>query len=483
MLSMETLALARAYADKIKQQVGAGFTPQIVESLPTVGSSTILYLVLKEGSAPQGNIYDEYLWINGAYEHIGDTATTGTIDSELSSSSENPVQNKVIKSELDKKVDKVDGKTLTSNDFTTAEKTKLDSLENYNDSEIKTEIAAKQDIIQYTVMPEADASLANKIVQYIGNTTATYTQGLFYKCVNALTEYKWQVISVSKDDNKLDKPQSTSATAQLVAYKLGGATETRTINTSISSSSTDNGIPTSKAVYTELDKKVDKPTTVKEGLLGFNSAGLETIKEITGAGVSVESDPSQIPNNKALKEYVASETVNYLSKPTSNGVVGYMSGIGSLTYTLNTSMPENPTHSGVLTAKAVKDYTDEKSDTKVDKVDGKGLSTNDFTNAQKALVEKILETGYVKGLKEDINGLIQNVPGSNSNNVLYINTEVSATKSGIPLTQAVYAAIKDNETKLNKTTSLSADSTDTQYPTAKAVYDFIMALDASEVSY
>ena len=204
MLSMETLALARAYADKIKQQVGAGFTPQIVESLPTTGDSTILYLVLKEGTAPQGNIYDEYLWIDGAYEHIGDTTTIMTVDSALSATSENPVQNKVIKG--------------------------------------------------------------------------------------------------------------------------------------------------------ELDKKIDKPANIKEGLLGFNSVGVETIKEITGAGVSVETDMLNIPNNRALKEYVAAKNVNLLSKPTSNGIVGYMSGIGSLTYTLNTSMPESPSHAGILSAKAVYDF-------------------------------------------------------------------------------------------------------------------------------
>lgn len=79
-------------------------TPQIVESLPTTGDPTILYLVPKEGTAPQGNIYDKYLWIDGAYEHIGDTATLMTVDNALSATSENPVQNKVIKSELDKKI-------------------------------------------------------------------------------------------------------------------------------------------------------------------------------------------------------------------------------------------------------------------------------------------------------------------------------------------------------------------------------------------
>lgn len=191
-----------------------------------------------------------------------------TIDDSLSNTSTNPVQNKVITLALDK----------------------------------------KQDIIQYNVMPESSADLANKIVQYIGNTTTTYTQGLFYKCVEALTKYQWQKISVSSDDSKLNKPDTTSVSAKLVTYSLATGTGIKDVDTSISSSSSDNGVPTSKAVYTEL------------------------------------------------KEYVAAKNVNFLSKPTSNGIVGYMSGIGSLTYTLNTSMPENPSHAEILSAKAVYDY-------------------------------------------------------------------------------------------------------------------------------
>lgn len=46
-------------------------------------------------------------------------------DSALSDASTNPVQNKVIKAELDKKVDKADGKGLSTNDYTTEEKNKL----------------------------------------------------------------------------------------------------------------------------------------------------------------------------------------------------------------------------------------------------------------------------------------------------------------------------------------------------------------------
>ena len=162
----------------------------------------------------------------------GGAGTTITVDAELSATSKNPVQNKAVKAALDKKVDKVEGKGLSTNDYTDAE----------------------------------------------------------------------------------------------------------------------------KAEVAKVSNKLDKPTNVIEGLFGFNSAGVETIKEITGAGVSVETDMLNIPNNKALKEYVAAKNVNLLSKPTSNGIVGYMSGIGSLTYTLNTSMPESPSHAGILSAKAVYDY-------------------------------------------------------------------------------------------------------------------------------
>lgn len=134
----------------------------------------------------------------------------------------------------------------------------------------------------------------------------------------------------------------------------GGAGTTITVDAELSATS-ENPVQ-NKAVKAVLDKKIDKPTTVKEGLFGFNSAGVETIKEITDGGNAVETDTANIPNNRALKEYVAAKNANLISKPTSNGIVGYMSGIGSLTYTLNTSMPESPSHAGILSAKAVYDY-------------------------------------------------------------------------------------------------------------------------------
>lgn len=56
-------------------------------------------------------------------------ANKTTVDSALSSTSINPVQNKVINAALGDKVDKVSGKRLSTNDYTTAEKNKLASIE------------------------------------------------------------------------------------------------------------------------------------------------------------------------------------------------------------------------------------------------------------------------------------------------------------------------------------------------------------------
>lgn len=229
----------------------------------------------------------------------GGGGSTITIDDSLSNTSTNPVQNKVITLALDK----------------------------------------KQDIIQYSVMPEASADLANKIVQYVGNTTTTYTQGLFYICVGATTKYQWQKISVSSDNSKLNKPNTTSVSARLVTYSLASGTGIKNIGTSIGSDSTDNDIPTSKAVYTEVNKKISAPATVKEGVLGYNSVNQISIREISGSGTSVEADVNNIPNNAALKEYVNTKISNRES-----------------TDNKTTSISEASTDTQYPTAKAVYDY-------------------------------------------------------------------------------------------------------------------------------
>lgn len=90
-------------------------------------------------------------------------ANKTVVDDALSSSSENPVQNKIIKSVLDTKVDKETGKGLSTEDFTAVEKTKLAGLSNYDDAQVRADIEALEASCRnrYT-MDETDALLNGK---------------------------------------------------------------------------------------------------------------------------------------------------------------------------------------------------------------------------------------------------------------------------------------------------------------------------------
>ena len=50
----------------------SGFHAEIVSELPATGKTNILYLVAKS-TAASGDGYDEYLYINGAFERVGST--------------------------------------------------------------------------------------------------------------------------------------------------------------------------------------------------------------------------------------------------------------------------------------------------------------------------------------------------------------------------------------------------------------------------
>ena len=82
------------------------------------------------------------------------------VDSELSTTSTNPVQNSVITSALGDKVDKVTGKQLSTEDYTTAEKTKLAGLENYDDTALANRVSA----IEEDYLRESDYLIINCIL-------------------------------------------------------------------------------------------------------------------------------------------------------------------------------------------------------------------------------------------------------------------------------------------------------------------------------
>ena len=90
---------------------------------------------------------------------IGNTYTKSEVDAKIDEAvagGEVDLSNYYTKSETDSKVsgkvDKVTGKELSTNDFTTALKTKLEGLTNYDDSELRTSITNIQNMVDYNLV-------------------------------------------------------------------------------------------------------------------------------------------------------------------------------------------------------------------------------------------------------------------------------------------------------------------------------------------
>lgn len=97
---------------------------EVVTALPTTGIKKHIYM-MKAGVTGDKNIYAEYIYtgdVAGTYdatkwEKLGEASTSIDLSGYVKTST--------LTTELGKKVDKVTGKQLSTNDYTTAEKNKL----------------------------------------------------------------------------------------------------------------------------------------------------------------------------------------------------------------------------------------------------------------------------------------------------------------------------------------------------------------------
>ena len=60
-----------------------------------------------------------------------------------------------------------------------------------------TPIATRGQTIQFPAMPTASADYLGRVIQYVGTTTSTYTNGYFYRCVASGSSYVWQLANGS----------------------------------------------------------------------------------------------------------------------------------------------------------------------------------------------------------------------------------------------------------------------------------------------
>lgn len=159
------------------------FSREVVDELPETGRSNVIYLVPKKNTG--GDVYNEYIWTGSDYELIGTTAPDLTIF----------FTKEEVEEKLSHKVDKVSGKQLSTNDYTTDEKTKLAGLNNYDDSELRDKVNAlhnyddtkvKTDILRL----EERATSLETLTQSLDKEMDTKTT--LVRLVKAGDSWRWQ---------------------------------------------------------------------------------------------------------------------------------------------------------------------------------------------------------------------------------------------------------------------------------------------------
>lgn len=182
-----------------------------------------------------------------------------TVDAALSSTSTNPVQNKEVKAALDNKVDKVNGKGLSTNDYTTAEKEKLAGID--VGADVNQNAFSKVAVDGTATIVEADTE--SDTLTFIGGSNVTITP-------NAANDS----ITITATDTSYEKMSQTEATA--------GAAETpRTID--------------AKVLATTIQNKID---ALDGGTIGTPGAG-KTITALSQTNGNVSATFGNISITKS----------------------------------------------------------------------------------------------------------------------------------------------------------------------------------------
>ena len=239
---------------KISSEYLPSYVDDILEfdlksNLPPTGESGKIYVVYGDTYENNG----QYRWTGSTYIRIenpidfatNEEALAGSIDTKAMSPATTKHVTDNLKSTINssiqavdnKKVDKVDGKQLSTNDYTTPEKEKLAGLENYNDTEIKSDIAENRQRGVVTATHTLSGS-ENQLTANLDGITATIIP-LQFKATSDYTEghtftFNGEIYTAKPGGNETILPNKAFITDDLVniivdteskrlGFKLGGS--------------------------------------------------------------------------------------------------------------------------------------------------------------------------------------------------------------------------------------------------------------------
>ncbi|MBQ4232657.1 MAG: hypothetical protein II699_05200 [Lachnospiraceae bacterium] len=282
-----------------------------VSVLPTVAINTRAIYLVPSTNPTVSNVKDEYINLTGSsegWELIGSTSLdlTGYVTTEE------------MNAALAHKVNKIAGKGLSTEDFTTEEKNKLYNLNNYDDTEVRSQIANKAD---KTEIPDVSAFITNTVDNLLNYYTKTNVNDI----VSAIRFGGYKIV---------DELPDTDIDVRAIYLVPKNVPDTSNIKEEYINL---NGTPSGWERIGDTSVDIEGYVTTDE----MNAALVAKVDKITGKGLSTND------YTNSEKEKLAS-LYNYDDTSVRNLI-----------------------------------------STKVDKIEGKGLSANDFTNSEKSKLEAL----------------------------------------------------------------------------------------------
>lgn len=342
----------------------------------------------------------------------------------------------------------------TDNNYSSNEKNKLASLNNYDDTEIK------QDII------DLESNIPTKLSDLTNDGNFVTDNNYVHTDNNFTNNLKNKLDGIESEATKtiVDSSITNTSTNPVESKVIYNALNSK-LDTSLKGSA--NGIA-------ELDNngkilESQLPSYVDDVLEGYyynnnfyeNSAHTELIIGETGK-IYIDLATNKTYRWGGSTYVLISETIT-LGETSSTA---YRGDRGKIAYdhTLITSgNPHNVTKSdvGLGNAENKSSFTIRSEITSSNVTNALGYTPYDSSNPN----------GYTNN-SGTITGITMNGVSKGTSGVVNLGTVITEHQD-----------ISGKEDKSNKVTSISANSTDTQYPSAKCVYDYIQSLDGDEVSY
>ena len=286
-----------------------------------------------------------------------------------------------VQTALSTKVDKVNGKELSTNDYSTAEKAKLAAItgSNTGDQDLSA-LATTAAVAQKANATDVTTSLATKVDKVSGKELST----------NDYTTAEKTKLAAITGTNSGDQDLSTLATTAAVAQKANATDVTTSLATKVDKVT---GKELSTNDYTTAEK------TKLAAITGTNTGDQDLSALATTAAVALKANATEVATSLATK--VDKVTGKELS--TNDYTTAEKTKLAAITGT-NTGDQDLSALATTAAVALKADATDVTTSlaTKVDKVTGKELSTNDYTTAEKTKLAAI--TGTNTGDQTNIAG-------------------------------------------------------------------------------